>query len=66
VTPAADGSTPPTDTPATKKPGSNRPRPTAKLSDEQKTGKQALNSFAQLAALLNKKEEKPSDDSASK
>ena len=41
-----------------------KPRAAMKLSDEQKGGKSALNSFAQLAAFMKKEEPKPGEKAA--
>ncbi len=41
-----------------------KPRAAMKLSDEQKGGKSALNSFAQLAAFMKKEEPKPGEKTA--
>lgn len=49
--------TPPAPPPPPKKPP--RPKPVARLNDQQKTGKEPVYSFAQLAALLNPPPPKP-------
>ncbi|MGL6096409.1 MAG: hypothetical protein ACRC7O_11510, partial [Fimbriiglobus sp.] len=50
---AAEGTTPPAEAP--KKPAA-KPKTPLKLNDQQKSGKQPVNSFAQLAALFKAKD----------
>ena len=60
-----EGAVPGAPPPPPKKPAAPlKPRAAMKLSDEQKGGKSALNSFAQLAAFMKKEEPKPGEKAA--